>query len=448
MTFDCCIEDAKIYFGGKLVEGGIVIDNGKIVKIIKDVALIQADHKINAKKNLILPGCIDVHAHLRDFKLSYKEDFYTGTCSAAKGGITTVLDMPNSQPPTINVNILKERKKAAKKKTVINIGFYAAIPSNIDEISLLVREGIFGFKLYLHHPLTEINVESDEELTKYFSEIAKWNTILAIHPDDKKTIEKKLSLLKREKLSPLDIFLKTYTPEGEKKAVERCLRIIEKTRTLLHACHVSNSAALHAIQNAKERSLNVTCEVTPHHLLLKTSDLKHWGAFAKTLPPLRTQQDIEALWEGLKKGIIDVIATDHAPHAVEEKEKGFLEAPPGVPGFETMLPLMLTMVKYEKMRLDALVALTSHNPAKIFGLRNKGEIAEGFDADLVLIDMKKEYLIKPELFSSKAKYSPFSGWKAKAKVVATIVNGIAVMEDDEILVPAGSGKILERGAFS
>lgn len=448
MTFNCCIENAKIYFRDKLVEGGIVIDNGKIVKIMKDVSLIQADHKIDAKKNLILPGCIDVHAHLRDFKLSYKEDFYTGTCSAAKGGITTVLDMPNSQPPTINVNILKERKKAAEKKTVINIGFYAVIPSNIDEISLFVREGIFGFKLYLHHPLTGINVESDEELTKYFSEIAKCNTILAIHPDDKKTIEKNLSLLKREKLSPLDIFLKTYTPEGEKKAVERCLGIIEKTRTLLHVCHVSTSVTLHAIQNAKERSLNVTCEVTPHHLLLKTSDLKHWGAFAKTLPPLRTQQDIEALWEGLKKGIIDVIATDHAPHAVEEKERGFLEAPPGIPSFETMLPLMLTMVKYEKMRLDALVALTSYNPAKIFGLRNKGEIAEGFDADLVLIDMKKEYRIKPELFSSKAKYSPFTGWKAKAKVVATIVNGITVMEDDEILVPSGSGKILERGVFS
>jgi len=445
VPFDCCIKNAKIYLKGKIVEGGIVIDHGKIVKITKDTSLIQSDHKIDAKKHLVLPGCIDVHAHLRDFKLSYKEDFYTGTCSAARGGITTVLDMPNSLPPTTNIIILKERKRIAKRKIVVNVGFYAAIPSSIDEIYLLVREGIFGFKLYLHHPITAIDVENDEELTKYFSEIAKWNTILAVHPDDKTTIEKNLSLLRNENLSSLDVFLKTYTPEGEKIAVERCLKIIGKTGTRLHVCHVSTSDALRAIQNAKERNLNVTCEVTPHHLFLKTSDFEHWGTYAKTLPPLRTQQDIEILWEGLRNGTVDVIATDHAPHSVEEKEKGFLEAPPGIPGFETMLPLMLTMVRRGKIRLDTLVSLTSYNPAKIFDIKNKGEIAEGFDADLILIDMKREYRIKPELFLSKAKYSPFAGWKVEAKIVATIVNGIMVMKDDEILVSAGSGKIIERG---
>lgn len=445
MPFDCCIKNAKIYFKGKIIEGGIVVDQGKIVKIAKDPSLVQADHKIDAKKHLTLPGCIDAHAHLRDFKLSYKEDFYTGTCSAARGGITTVLDMPNSQPPTININVLKERKRVAKRKIVVNVGFYAAIPSNINEIYLLAKAGVFGFKLYLHHPITEINVENDEELTKYFSEIAKWSMILAVHPDDKKTIKKGLSLLKNENLPPLDMFLKTHTPEGEKIAVERCLRIIEKTGTRLHVCHVSTSGALRIIKNAKKKSLKVTCEVTPHHLFLKTSDFKHWGAYVKTLPPLRKQQDIETLWGGLRGGVIDIIVTDHAPHSLEEKEKGFLEAPPGIPGFETMLPLMLTMVKRGKIRLNTLVSLTSHNPAKIFQIKNKGAVAEGFDADLILVDMKKEYRIKPESFLSKAKYSPFAGWKVDAKVVATIVNGVTVMKDDEILVPPGSGKIIERG---
>jgi len=445
MSFDCCIKNAKIYFKSKIIDGGILIDNGKIKKITKDTSLVQADLKIDAKKHLVLPGCIDVHAHLRDFKLSYKEDFYTGTCSAAKGGVTTVLDMPNSQPPTINVNILKERIKVAKKKIVVNVGFYAAVPLSINEIPLLAKKGIFGFKLYLHHPLTEIDVENDEELTKYFSEIARWNTILAVHPDDKKNIKENSLFLKGKNLSPLDMFLRTYTPKGEKIAVERCIKIIRKTGTQLHICHVSTSGALKTIQNAKKENLKVTCEVTPHHLLLKRRDLEHWGAYAKTLPPLRTQQDIEILWEGLKNRVVDVIATDHAPHAMEEKEKGFLDAPSGIPGFETMLPIMLTMVKREKIKLGTLVFLTSYNPAKIFGMKNKGEIAEGFDADLVLIDMKKEYFIKPESFLSKAKYSPFAGWKVDAKVVATIVNGIVVMRDDEILAPAGSGKILERG---
>ncbi len=444
MLVDCCIENAKIYFKGNIVEGGILIDNGKIIKIKKNTSLIQSDHKINAKNRLVLPGCIDVHVHLRDFKLSYKEDFYTGTCSAAKGGITTVLDMPNSKPPTINVNILKERKDIARKKIVINVGFYAAVPSEIEKIPLLVREGIFGFKLYLHHPLTKINVEDENELIKYFSEIAKWNIILAVHPDDKRTIEKNLSLLKGKNLSPLEIFLKTYTPEGERIAIDRCLKIAEKTKARLHICHISTSSALTAIQIAKKRNLNVTCEVTPHHLFLKIDDFKQWKSYAKTLPPLRTQQDLEALWKGLKEGVIDIIATDHAPHTIEEKEKDFLEAPPGIPGFEVMLPLMLTMVKHGKISLDTLISLTSYNPAKIFGLKNKGKISEGSDADLVLVDMKSQDIIKPELFCSKAKYSPFAGWKVEAKIVATIVNGMLVMEDGEILAPTGSGKILER----
>lgn len=445
MLVDCCIEDAKIYFGGSIVEGGILIDNGRIIKIKKNTSLIQADYKINAKNRLVLPGCIDVHAHLRDFKLSYKEDFYTGTCSAAKGGITTVLDMPNSKPATTNVNILKERKNIAKKKIIINVGFYAAVPSEIKEISSLIKGGIFGFKLYLHHPLTKINVEDENELIKYFSEIAKWNIILAVHPDDKKTIEKNLSLLKEKNLSPLEIFLKTHTPEGERIAVDKCLKIAKKTKICLHTCHISTSSALTAIQIAKNRNLNVTCEATPHHLFLKVDDFKQWKSYAKTLPPLRTQQDLEALWKGLKEGVIDIIATDHAPHAIEEKEKDFLEAPPGIPGFEVMLPLMLTMVKRGKISLDTLISLTSYNPAKIFGLKNKGKIAEGLDADLVLVDMKSQDIIKPELFCSKAKYSPFAGWKVEAKIFATIVNGMVVMEDREILVPEGSGKILERG---
>lgn len=441
-TVDLVLKNAKIFTFKGIVTGGLAVDKGKIVKLSKEPELPRADEAIDAKGFLLLPGLIDSHVHLRDMELSYKEDFYTGTCAAAAGGITTVIDMPNTVPRTSSLKALREKKQEAKKKIVINLAFYAGFPSRLGEVERMSKEGIVGFKVYSHDPLEEIDWNNEEQALSYFEAATKNNLPVAIHPDDLETIKNLESDLKQKKLSDIEVFLHSHPATTEKKAIIKFAEMGIKTSCRLHICHISSMKSLTAIKEEQNRGAVLTCETTPHHLLLTEEDMRVHNTFAKVLPPLRTQEDNTALWAALLDGRINTLASDHAPHSILEKQKPFPEAPSGFPGLETMLPLMLTKVAHGDFRLEKLVELTSSSPARIFKLENKGMLREGYDADMVLVDPEEKWKIDPEKFYSESKFSPFSGWKVVGKAKMTFAKGSCIMADEQIIASKGSGSIV------
>jgi len=445
LPVDTVLCNTKICIHGNLVEAGLAIDDGKIVKIAKETNLPQASTKINLNGHITLPGLIDCHVHLRDQQLAYKEDFFTGTAAAAAGGVTLVVDMPNNKPVTMDSFSLKERMKIAEKQVLVNVAFNSAFPNRVEEIAEVVKSGAVGFKVYLSSRIGGIDVDDDELLFAAFREAAEKDVPVAVHAEDRKILEERRREMETVGQSDTEAYVNAHPPEAEVQSIQRILRLVKKSGVQVHFCHISSAGGLNAVLMAKKTGLPVTCEVTPHNLFLSSEQYRRSGFFALTDPPLRTREDVSALWSALKRGFIDVVASDHAPHAFEEKTvESVWEAKPGIPGLETTLSLLLTRVNEGRLSFAELVRLTAEEPARIFHLSKRGFLEEGNWADLVVVDMKREHEIDSSVFFSKAKYSPFDGWNVKGKPVKTFVNGELVMDEGEIVAEPGSGQVVSN----
>jgi len=435
--------NTKVYTHGRLVEAGLAIDEGRIYKIAKETNLPPASKKLDLKGNITLPGLIDSHVHLRDQQLAYKEDFFTGTAAAAAGGITLTIDMPNNKPVTMDSESLRERMRLAEKQVVVNVAFYSAFPKDLEKVPSIVEEGAAAFKLYLSEKIGGLNIDDDEMLLHAFDKVAKIRVPVAVHAEDRETLENTRRKMEETGRKDVEAYVKTHSPEAEKKAIKRVTQLAKKSGVHIHFCHISSAEGLNAVLKAKKLGLPITCEVTPHHLLLSSEHLKRHKTLALADPPLRTKRDVEALWNALKQGSIDAIASDHAPHTIKEKKvESVWDAKPGVPGLETMLPLLLTQINDGRLTISDLVRLTSEKPAQIFNLRGRGSLDDGNQADIVVVDINREYKIDSSKFHSKAKYSPFDGWKVKGKPIKTFVNGRLIMDEGEIVAKPGTGKIV------
>jgi dihydroorotase len=440
---DLLITNAKIYTDRGLIDGGLAIDDGLIQKIAKEANLPEAASKIDAGGKIVLPGLVDAHVHLRDLDLSYKEDFYTGTCAAAAGGFTTVCDMPNTVPPTRDSSLLKEKMDVAAKKVVTNVGFYCCFPEMHGDFEAVANLGAVGFKVYLHHPLTKLNIQDDDVFSSSLKSAAEVGMPVVLHAEDYYMINSQEEDCKKSGRNSFQDYLSVHSPEAELKAVKRVLSLAEGISVQLHFVHITSVNSLKLIIQAKKIGQEVTCEVTPHNLLLTYEDLLRLGGICLMDPPPRDSSTVSEMWRYLNGGAIDIIASDHAPHPLEDKlKKNVWEVPAGIPGLETTLPLMLTEVNNGRLTLDDVVRYLSEKPSRIFHLPNKGRISRGLDADLTIIDLGKQSTINSDSFYSKAKYSPFNGRKVKGKAVKTIVAGKIVMEDDEIVADPGSGSVL------
>ena len=443
MIIDSVLTNAKAYLNNEVVDCCIAIENGKIFKIGKETHMPAADEKTNLGNMLVLPGLIDVHVHLRDEGKAYKEDFCTGTKSAAAGGITTVLDMPNNDPVTMSSETLKNRIRIAESGSLVNVGFYSEFPKDLEEMGDIIAQGAVGFKLYMTHQVGGLNIDDDEALQEAFKKIAELNVPVAVHAEDKGLLIANEERLKRANCHDASAFLKAHSENVEIRAVENLLELNAKIGARLHFCHMTTEKGLNAVIEAKKSGINVTCEVTPHHLFLSSADYKHYGLMLTIMPPLRGENNIEALWKGVNTGWVDVIGSDHAPHALREKSAGSVwDVEAGVPGLETTLPLMLTMVRKNRISLGHLVHLLSQKPAELFNLKDRGKLTQGRNADLTVIDFKRKFKINASKFYSKAKFSPFDGWEVQGCPVRTFVNGLSVMDEKEIVGKAGSGRII------
>jgi len=445
LIVDLVLSNGKAYIDNEIVDCSLAIEEGKILKIGKKTAMPRAETKIDLKHLLVMPGLVDTHVHLRDEGKAYKEDFYSGTAAAAAGGITTVLDMPNNNPVTMTTETLRERMKIAERKVLVNTGFYSEFPKNTEEIVEIIREGAVAFKLYMAEQVGGLNIDDDHALWDATKIISRLKVPVAVHAEDKETLKRAEEELKRNNHNDVKAFLEAHSESVEVKAVKRLLNIAKQTGVHVHFCHISTEKGLKAIVDAKKSGMSITCETTPHNLFLSVDDLRRIGTLALTMPPVREKHHIAALWNGIKNGWIDSLASDHAPHTLgEKKAKLVWDVKVGIPGLETTLPLLLTEVKRGRLSITQIARLMSEKPAEIFRLKGKGHLKEGNNADFVVVDLDRKYRIDASKFHSKAKYSPFDGWNVEGKPIRTFVNGQLVMDEGEIVAEAGSGGIIRR----
>ncbi len=443
MPVDTILHNAKVYTTAGLIEAGIAIDKDRIVKIAKRTNLPKATAQIDLKGNFALPGLIDSHVHLRDQELSFREDFTTGTCAAAAGGVTTVVDMPNNRPITMSVETIRERMQLAEPRLLVNVAFNSAFPTQLDDIHRIVKAGAIGFKLYLLEQIGGVDINDSDALLKAFKAACRARVPIAVHAEDQAMIEQAQKSLMKRGREDLEAFVEAHKSDAEEKAVKRATELSGSSGAHLHVCHVSSEKAMKAVSTAKKLGYHVTCEVTPHHLLLTTEHLRKYGNLALEIPPLRSRRDAASLWRSIQKDSVDTIASDHAPHSWDGKTAGSVwDVKPGIVGLETMLPLLLTQVNKRRLTLQQLVHLTCEKPAGIYHIESRGSLSAGSFADITVVELKKEGKIDASNFYSKAKFSPFDGWKIKGLPVKTFVNGQLVMDEGRVIPKLGSGALL------
>ena len=398
----------KFFIENQVVNGYIGVDNGKITKFSKSP--LNGEKVIGTKTHeVIMPGIIDVHVHLRDFSQKHKETVKSGTMAALHGGITTVFDMPNTDPAIMSKEIFEKRAELFKRKSYTDYALGFLISGNCSEVKNVKAD---FYKIFMGASTEGIYSENFEEDYKCA------NKRVSVHAEDYELIQK--------------------FPERpnivEAKAIEKALNVSKRLRKPLHICHVSTKEGLKRI--LEEGLPWISFEVTPHHLFLTKRDFEE-NPLLKVYPPLRSREDVKYLWQNFEK--IPIVASDHAPHTLDEKEEGAV----GLPGLETELALLLTAYNKGMISLWDIIEKTSLNPAKIFGIKNKS-FEVGKDADLIVVNLKEEWKVEPEEFYTKAKWSPFEEWKLKGKVKMTLLRGKVVMEDDEIVgKPRGERIVIE-----
>ncbi len=446
MIVDSILTNAKAYLKGQIVDCNIAIEEGKIEKIGKETQMPKADEIIDLHNLLVLPGLVDEHVHLRDEGRAYKEDFASGTAAAAAGGFTTVLDMPNNDPVTMSAETMQNRIRIASWKILVNVGLYSEFPKNPLEVKEIAGAGAIGFKLFLGSQVGGLNVDDDQALQEAFKAIVPFDLPIAVHAEDRTMLVTNEHKLRRTKRNSINDFERAHTEIVEQKAIQRLLKLTEQIDVRLHFCHISTEGSLNMIMQAKKLGRKVTCEVTPNHLILSNDALKKYGQMVIMAPPLRSKTQVDALWKGIEDRVLDTVGSDHAPHAQSEKKSDNVwDIKVGVPGLETTLPLMVTLVRKNKLTLVKLIELLVEKPAQIFGLTGLGSLERGKRADLTILDFNHQFRIDASKFKSKAQYSPYNGWEVYGKPMKTIVNGVLVFDEGEIIVKSGSGTIVRGG---
>ncbi len=394
------LKNGKLLVNDKLVKKDIKIEKDKIVEIADE---INGDNQLDLNGKFVSCGLIDVHVHFRSPGFEYKEDIKTGSESAVKGGYTTVCTMPNLDPVPSSLHALEFQKKLIDENSVVNIHPYGSISKD------LCGEKLANFEELASHvcAFTDdgLGIQSESLMEKAMYEAKKLDKMIVAHCEDEKYIE-------------------SDNERAEYEQIRRDIALAEKTKCKYHICHISTKESIEAVKNAKNKGIDVTCEVTPHHLILTNEDINENPNF-KMNPPLRSKEDRDACIAGIIDGTIDMIATDHAPHSEEEKSKPYAKAPNGIVGLETGFSLMYTyFVKKDLISLKKLLDIMVYKPAKRFGFNVGLEV--GNIANIAVFDLEKKLIVNKNNFASKGKNTPFNDYNLFGETYLTIVNGKVV----------------------
>ena len=433
-NYSFIIKNGSCFINGRLEKIDIALSGNKIKKIGK--IELNSSKVFDATDKLVLPGIIDTQVHFREPGSTDREDLESGSRAAVLGGITSVFEMPNTNPPTSNLIEFDKKLNLAKDRMHCNYAFYfGATPENVDQLSKLKNlKGCCGVKLFAGSSTGKLLVAKEEDIEKV---ISNSDRVVSIHSEDEEILNLRKKFIKEGNVHSHPEWRNN---ECAMSSTRRVVKIAERYNKQIHVLHVTTKEEVDFLAMHKK---NVTFEITPQHLTLYAPDCyDKLGSLAQMNPPIRKKEHYDRLWTAVKNSIVDILGSDHAPHSKEDKSKKYPASPSGMPGVQTILPIMLHHINNKKLSLEQLIKLMCENPCKIFGIKNKGYIKEGFDADLTIIDMNKEQTIKNEIMATKCGWTPFHDMTIKGFPVATIINGKTVMSNGKVITE-GSGQPLE-----
>ncbi|WP_277554794.1 dihydroorotase [Halobaculum limi] len=406
---------STLFSAATLADGRVrdVLVEGERIAQVADAGSLDAsdaDEVVDCEEYHLLPGAIDAHVHFRQPGFGHKEDWHTGSRSAAAGGVTTVVDQPNTDPPTVTGEAFDGKAEYAAE-SLVDFGINGGVTADWDPDSLFDRPLFALGEVFLADSTGDMGIEADL-FADAVARAASEDTVVTVHAEDADLFDEAA-----KDRDDADAWSAYRTAEAEAAAVERALEVGADSDAAIHIAHTSTPEGVDAASDA-----GATCEVTPHHLFLSRDDLAELGTFGRMNPPLRSEERRQAVFDRVADGTVDIVATDHAPHTRAEKDASIWEAPSGVPGVETMLPLLLNEVREGTLSLERVRDLVAANPAEIFDVDGKGQVAEGNDADLVLVDLDAVTEIRGDALHSKCGWTPFEGRKAVFPEV-TLVRG-------------------------
>ncbi|HEV2281644.1 MAG TPA: dihydroorotase [bacterium] len=442
MAVDLIVKNGTIVSPAASRRGHLVIKDGKVLEILVRDDLPAAGRTVDATGLHVLPGLIDPHVHFRVPGLDYKEDFNTGSQAAAAGGITTIIDMPNTNPLTSSVEGFQAKVACARGVSYVDFGIYAVIVEGSGkDILPLADAGVVGYKIFMGETVGNVPAPQDGEIIDAWRIVAETGLRCGVHAEDNGII-----LYLRKKLQDAGrhdalAHLESRPSVAEAEAISRAILFAREAKSKLMIYHMSAAEGVDLVRRGKESGVDVMGETTPHYLIMEGEDMvrMNLGAMLKINPPVRSRQHAEALWRGLLDGTIEVIGTDHSPHTREEKmfddRMGDIwKAAAGWPGVETNVPLLLTQVNAGRMSLNHYVKVQAEGAARAWNLwPRKGHLGRGADGDVTIVDMNKEGTIDQDHLHSRHKLTPFHGFKVKGLPVYTIVRGRVVMEGGEVV---------------
>ena len=432
-TFDLIIKGGQCATPSGLAETDVGVRDGRIAAF-GDLDTGAAEEVLDATGLHVLPGVIDSQVHFREPGLEHKEDLSTGTAAAAMGGVTAVFEMPNTNPSTTTAAALAEKCRRAKNRAWTDIAFFVgAAEENIDELARLETEpGCSGIKIFMGSSTGSLLVEDDLTLAQVLSQGRRR---VAIHCEDEPRLRERFSLV--EGGADVSMHPEWRDTETALRATRRVLEIAKGVKRRIHVLHVTTAEEMALLP---EYRCFATVEVTPQHLTLAGPEAyERMGSRAQMNPPIRGAEHQAALWKAVSDGLVDCIGSDHAPHTLEEKAKPYPQSPSGMPGVQTLVPVMLTHVNAGRLSLQRFIDLTSAGPARIYNVGGKGRMALGYDADFTIVDMAAKRTITYRWSVSRCGWTPFDGFEATAWPMATVIRGRAVMREDQLIgSPHGS----------
>jgi len=428
MTYDLIVRNALITTSSTSALGAIGVKDGKFVAVGEVSG--DAAQEIDAKGLALIPGVIDTQVHFREPGLEHKEDLESGTRAAILGGVTTIFEMPNTNPTTTSTEALTDKLRRADGRAWCDYSFFVgAATDNVAELDQLeMLPGTPGIKIFMGSSTGSLLVDNDDELRQV---LMHGKRRCPIHAEDEARNRERKALISDHPHPREHPFLRDA--ESARLATTRILRLSAETGRPVHVLHVSTADELPLLEDAKRQGLGTTCEVTPQHLWFHAPDCyDRLGSLAQMNPPIRDSAHQMGLRRSLVEGLFDVLGSDHAPHTLEEKAQPYPKSPSGMPGVQTLLPVMMTLVHGGLLSLQHFVRLACENPARIYGIRGKGFIEVGYDADFVLLDPQKSQIFERGMVASKCGWSPYEGEKLTGWPVDVFLGGSRIVTDGSL----------------